>query len=185
MASLITLGLSQIMVGTAAPTEQCQRRHWPRSGKRTRILAKWRKTLQMLPNILKKADRPRKSARKQRRFRPLLSRSWTRTKLSLQSMLVVLPTLQRVGDSTEPEVVANVALKVETEQGLDISIPNADVEAVINADFSAKGIFLVDFTVTPCAVSSGKAIWAKAKQPNKRFQIRLTRSPQAFVLGLL
>ena len=66
------------------------------------------------------------------------------------------------------EVVANVALKVETEQGLDISIPNADVEAVINADFSAKGIFLVDFTVTPCAVSSGKAIWAK---PNKRSPI--------------
>lgn len=56
------------------------------------------------------------------------------------------------------EVVANKAIFVQTEQGLDFEIPNGDIEAVINADFSAQGIFLVDFTVTPCAVSSGKAL---------------------------
>lgn len=56
------------------------------------------------------------------------------------------------------EVVANKAIKVITEQGLDFEIPNGDIEAVINADLSAKGIFLVDFTVTPCAVTSGKAL---------------------------
>lgn len=56
------------------------------------------------------------------------------------------------------EEVANKAIKLETEQGLDFEIPNADIEAVINADMSAKGIFLVDFTVTPCAVDAGKAI---------------------------
>lgn len=63
------------------------------------------------------------------------------------------------------EITANVAMKIESEQGLDFCIPNADVEAVINADMSAKGIFLVDFTVTPCAVTAGKAISAihKAK----------------------
>lgn len=55
------------------------------------------------------------------------------------------------------EVVANKAIKVVTEQGYDIDIPNADIEAVIDADLSAKGIFLVNFTVTPCAVTSGKA----------------------------
>jgi len=55
------------------------------------------------------------------------------------------------------EVVANKAVKVITEQGYDIDIPNADIEAVIDADLSAKGIFLVNFTVTPCAVTSGKA----------------------------
>ena len=56
------------------------------------------------------------------------------------------------------EVVANKAIKVVTEQGLDFEIPNGDIEAVINADMSAKGIFLVDFTVTPCAVTAGKAL---------------------------
>lgn len=70
-----------------------------------------------------------------------------------------------VGTSDKPawgydgnEVVANKAIKVITEQGLDFEIPNGDIEAVINADLSAKGIFLVDFTVTPCAVTSGKAL---------------------------
>lgn len=56
------------------------------------------------------------------------------------------------------EAVANRAIFVKTEQGLDFEIPNGDIEAVINADMSAKGIFLVDFTVTPMAVDSGKAL---------------------------
>lgn len=56
------------------------------------------------------------------------------------------------------EVVSNRAIFVKTEQGLDFEIPNGDIEAVINADMSAKGIFLVDFTVTPMAVDAGKAL---------------------------
>ena len=56
------------------------------------------------------------------------------------------------------EVVANKAIRVKTEKGLDFDIPNGDIEAVINADMSAKGIFLVDFTVTPMAVTTGKAL---------------------------
>ena len=56
------------------------------------------------------------------------------------------------------EVVDNKAILIETEQGLNFEIPNGDIEAVINADMSAKGIFLVDFEVTPCAVTAGKAI---------------------------
>jgi len=63
------------------------------------------------------------------------------------------------------ELVANRALLVETEQGLDFEIPNGDIEAVINADMSAKGIFLVDFTVTPLAVTAGKAIRGVPKAP--------------------
>ena len=72
---------------------------------------------------------------------------------------------ENIGSETEPkwgydgnEVVANKAIYVKTEQGLDFEIPNGDIEAVINADMSAKGIFLVDFTVTPCAVTAGKAL---------------------------
>lgn len=56
------------------------------------------------------------------------------------------------------EIVANKAIYVQTEQGLDFEIPNADIEAVINGELSASGIFLVEFTITPCAVTSGKAI---------------------------
>lgn len=77
---------------------------------------------------------------------------------------------ENVGSSEDPawgydgdEIVANKAIKVVTEQGLDFEIPNGDIEAVINADMSAKGIFLVDFTVTPCAVSAGKALRGKPK----------------------
>jgi hypothetical protein len=75
-----------------------------------------------------------------------------------------------VGTSGKPkwgydgnEVVANKALYVETEQGLDFEIPNGDIEAVLNSDLSAKGIFLVEFTVTPLAVSAGKALRAVPK----------------------
>ncbi len=63
------------------------------------------------------------------------------------------------------EVVANKAIRVITEKGLDFDIPNGDIEAVINADMSAKGIFLVDFTVTPMAVSAGKALKGTPKKP--------------------
>jgi hypothetical protein len=62
------------------------------------------------------------------------------------------------------ETVANKAIFVEAGQGLDFEIPSGDIEAVINADMSAKGIFLVDFTVTPLAVAEGqKAIRAIPK----------------------
>ena len=61
------------------------------------------------------------------------------------------------------EVVANKAVYIETEQGLDFAIPNGDIEAVINGALSASGIVLIDFTVTPCAVTTGKAIRAVKK----------------------
>lgn len=56
------------------------------------------------------------------------------------------------------EVVANKAVLVETEQGIDFEIPNGDIEAVLDGDISASGIVLVNFTITPCAVSAGKAL---------------------------
>ena len=56
------------------------------------------------------------------------------------------------------EVVTNKCVHVVAEQGMDIVIPNADIEATVNADFSAKGLCLVEFEVTPCAVTSGKPI---------------------------
>lgn len=61
------------------------------------------------------------------------------------------------------EVTANKSVYIETEQGLDFAIPNGDIEAVINGALSASGIVLIDFTVTPCAVTTGKAIRAVKK----------------------
>lgn len=61
------------------------------------------------------------------------------------------------------EVVANKAISMETEQGMGFEAPNADIEAVIDADMSAKGIFLVNFTVTPMSVTTGKAFRAIPK----------------------
>lgn len=58
------------------------------------------------------------------------------------------------------QLPANKAIRVKTVQGLWFDIPNADVEAVVNAEFSTKGIFLLDVVITPLAVSSGKPIYS-------------------------
>ncbi len=58
------------------------------------------------------------------------------------------------------EVVANKAVELTTDQGLKFEVPNGDIEANINADMSKKGIFLVDFVITPMAVDAGKAVRA-------------------------
>ena len=81
------------------------------------------------------------------------------------------------------EVVANKAITVETEQGLDFEIPNGDIEAVINGDLSTSGIVLVDFTVTPCAVSDSAKKAIHRSQALKRIRrrksyIQKQRKPQ-------
>lgn len=58
------------------------------------------------------------------------------------------------------EDVAPKAIKVKTKQGLCIEMPNASIEAHINAEFSAKGIFLVEFEVTPLSVAKDGAVRA-------------------------
>lgn len=59
------------------------------------------------------------------------------------------------------EEVANKAISIIPKMGYKYNIPNADIEAVMNADMSQKGISLIDFTVTPMAVSAGGAIQAE------------------------
>lgn len=58
------------------------------------------------------------------------------------------------------EKVAPRSIQVRTKQGLYIDIPNGSIEAHINAEFSAKGIFLVEFEVTPLSVDKNGAIRA-------------------------
>lgn len=61
------------------------------------------------------------------------------------------------------EVVANKSIRLVSEQGFNFEIPNADIEATIDADLSTEGIFLINFVVTPLAVTTGKAIKATPK----------------------
>lgn len=54
------------------------------------------------------------------------------------------------------EVVTDKAIRIKSKQGLWVDIPKGDIEAVIDSEFSEKGLFKVNFTVTPLAVPTGK-----------------------------
>lgn len=158
--SLITLGLSQIKVGAAAangtmPTQL------------TKIGKTYKDTCKIAQDAAEVTEhyeegKAAPEVRKKSKKIPVLTFSIMDADVQF---LIDYIGGENVGTTDAPkwgysgdEVVANKAVKVESEQGLDFEIPNGDIEAVINADMSAKGIFLVDFTVTPCAVTSGKAI---------------------------
>lgn len=162
--SLITLGLSQIKVGDAAP-----------SGTMPTALAKIGKTYKDTCKIGQDAadvtehfeeGKAAPEIRKKSRKIPKLTFSLMDADAQMLAdyvggVVTTTGTGENAKDSWSydgDELVANKAILVETEQGLNFEIPNADIEAVINADMSAKGIFLVDFTVTPLAVEAGKAI---------------------------
>jgi len=157
---LITLGLSQIQVGDAAP-----------NGTMPTTLAKIGKTYKDSAKISQDAadvtehfeeGMSAPEVRKKQRKIPKLTFSimdadpTVLTNYVGGALVGTGATAKWTFDGNE--VVANKAILVVTEQGLNFEIPNADIEAVINADMSAKGIFLVDFTVTPLSVTSGKAI---------------------------
>lgn len=158
--SLITLGLSQIKVGAAAAngTMPIQLTKIGKTYKDTCKIAQDAAEVTEHYEEGKAAPEVRKKSKKI----PVLTFSIMDADVQF---LIDYIGGENVGTTEAPkwgysgdEVVANKAVKVESEQGLDFEIPNGDIEAVINADMSAKGIFLVDFTVTPCAVTSGKAI---------------------------
>ena len=49
------------------------------------------------------------------------------------------------------------SFKLVTKQGVDIEIPNGDIDANLNSSLTQDGIFLVEVVVTPLSVTSGKA----------------------------
>ena len=157
--SLITLGLAQIKVGEAAKT-----------GTMPTALTKIGKTYKDTCKIAQDAadvtehfeeGMAAPEVRKKARKIPKLTFSLMDADAKMLADYIGGTATGTDGKETWAydgnEVVANKAVFVETEQGLNFEIPNGDVEAVINADMSAKGIFLVDFTVTPLAVTAGKA----------------------------
>jgi len=158
--SLITLGLSQIKVGVASP-----------AGIMPSTLTKIGKTYKDTAKIAQDAADVTEHFEEGKSAPEIRKKTKKIPKLTFSIMDADVQALvdfvggTNVGSDLAPkwgfdgtEIVANKAVSVETEQGLDFEIPNADIEAVINADMSAKGIFLVDFTVTPLAVDNGKAI---------------------------
>ena len=158
--SLITLGLCQIKVGTAAPngTMPSELNKIGKTYKNTCKIA------QATADVTEHFEEGMAAPEVRKKSRKIPTLTFSIMDANVQDLIDYVGGAN-VGDSSNPkwgydgnEVVTNKAIFVESEQGLDFEIPNGDIEAVINADMSAAGIFLVDFTVTPMAVTAGKAI---------------------------
>lgn len=158
---MITLGLCQIKVGDASP-----------SGTMPGTMNKIGKTYQDTAKITQdKAEvtehfeegMAAPEVRKKRKKVPKLSFSLMDADVEMLAAYIGGTVVDGRWCFDGDEVVANKAIYVESEQGLCFEMPNADIEANINADMSAKGIFLVEFEVTPLAVASGKALRAYPK----------------------
>ncbi len=158
--SLITLGLSQISVGDASS-----------AGTMPTDLAKIGKTYKDTCKLAQDAADVTEHYEEGKAAPEVRTKSKKIPVLTFSIMDADVQALidyvggENIGTDESPkwgydgdETVANKAIHVETEQGLVFDIPNADIEAVINAEFTASGIFLVEFTVTPMAVDSGKAL---------------------------
>lgn len=161
---MITLGLSQIEVAAAAPT-----------GTMPASMTKIGKTYQNTCRLTQEASEVTEHYEEGKASPEVRSK---KKKVPVLSFSIMDPDAQVLADyvggtftaGVDPapdkwgydgtELVANKAIRVKTKQGLWVDIPNADIEAVINAEFSDQGIFLVDFTVTPLSVSAGKSIMA-------------------------
>lgn len=166
--SLITLGLSEIQVGVAA-----------KAGTMPTALNKIGKTYkdtckiaQDSADVTEHYEEGMAAPEVRKKSRKIPRLTFSIMDANVQDLVDYVGG-ENIGTETEPkwgydgnEVVANKAIYVKTEQGLDFEIPNGDIEAVINADMSAKGIFLVDFTVTPMAVDAGKALRGIPKKTN-------------------
>lgn len=63
-----------------------------------------------------------------------------------------------VGDSwvDGARLAGNMAIRIISQQGLMINIPNSAIKGKINWDVSSKGVFQVDVEATPQTVDTGK-----------------------------
>lgn len=169
MASLITLGLSEILVG-AASTSGTMPASPTKIGKTYKDSCKMAQATSDVTEHFEEGKAAPEYRKKQKKIPALTFSIMDPDAQVLADYVGGTFTAATVGPPATPatwgfngdETVANKAVRVKTTQGLWIDIPNADIEANINAEFSAKGIFLVDFIVTPLAVTAGKALTAYA-----------------------
>jgi hypothetical protein len=162
MGSLITLGLSEIQAGAAATNGTMP-------GSMTKIGKTYKDTCKLSQGEAEVTEH----------FEEGVSAPVVRNKKKKMPQLkfsIMDPDVTQLialvgGELTEStkwgfdgsESVVNKAIRIVPSEGLQIDIPNGDIEAVINADMSEKGIFMIDVTVTPMAVTAGKAIVAYPK----------------------
>ena len=163
---MVTLGLAEILVGTASeagtmPAEGAM----TKLGKTYKDSAKFRQEASEVTEHFEEG-RAAPEVRKKSRKIPKLTFSIMDADIDALVKYVGGTKVNKSGSTKTlwafdgSELVDNRAILVKTEQGLYFEMPNADIEAVVNADMSAKGIFLVEFTVTPLAVKDGKALRA-------------------------
>lgn len=163
---IITLGLSEILVGVAAPNGVM-----PQASAMKKIGMTYRDSAKMNQDAAEVTEHFEEgnatpAVRKVQKKVPKITFSIMNADIDTLVEYVGGTKISKSGGEKTKwafdgsEQVANKSILVKTEQGLYFEIPNASIEALINADMSAKGIFLVEFTVTPLAVSAGKAIRA-------------------------
>lgn len=163
---MITLGLSEILVGAAAPNGTMPAASsLKKIGKTYKDTAKFsQESAEVTEHFEEGCSAPevRKKSKKIPKF------TFSIMDADIDALVAYIGGTKINKTTTEKtkwafdgsEAVENRAILIKSEQGLCFEIPNADIEAVINADMSAKGIFLVDFTVTPLSVTTGKALRA-------------------------
>lgn len=163
---MVTLGLAEILVGTASvagtmPAENAM----TKLGKTYKDTAKFSQEASEVTEHFEEG-RAAPEVRKKSKKIPKLTFSIMDADIDALVKYVGGTKVNKSGSAKTrwafdgSEQVENRAILVKTEQGLYFEMPNADIEAVVNADMSAKGIFLVEFTVTPLAVNDGKALRA-------------------------
>lgn len=156
---MITLGLSEIKVGTAAPTGVMPTEGMVKIGKTYKDSCK---IAQDPSEVIAHHEegKPAPVIRVKNKKIPSVKFSIMDPDVAMLAKYIGgTDTGSRWGFNGD-EVTENASFSIIPEQGLQFDIPNGDVDCVINDDASKKGIFLLDFTVTPMAVSDG----AKALQ---------------------
>jgi hypothetical protein len=155
---LVTLGLTEIQVGTAAPGGTMP-------GSMTKIGKTYKdscKLSQDASDVTEHFEEGRVApvVRRKTRKMPKLVFQLMDADAELLASLIGGSLTNGVWGFDGTVDAANKAVRVKSEQGLWVDIPNGDIEAVVNSEFSDKGIFLLDVTVTPLAVTSGSPILA-------------------------
>ena len=156
-SSVITVGLSQINVGTAS-----------KAGVMPVSVAKIGKTYKDTCKLIMQGSEVAEYFQEGKSVPKIRSR---RKKMPVLTFSLLDPDIQMLADYIGGEINSGKwgyegdglevkkAIRVESSLGFYIYIPYGDIEAIINSDFSTKGIFLVDFKVTPCSVISGKSLY--------------------------
>lgn len=170
MSSVISLGLSEIQVGAISP-----------DGDVSKSFAKIGKTYENTCSLKQdnaevtehyEEGQAAPEVRKKRKKVPVLKFSIMDPDVEfLKTYLggkVVGVSDEAVWQWTDVDEGIELSVRAIPEVGLVYTIPRADIEAVLNADMSTKGINLVDFTVTPLkpAKVGVPSIMAQKKTPS-------------------